>query len=65
MNEVTLQTDEDTAASAEAEGGAVRLMTLHAAKGLEFPVVFIAGCEEGLLPMQWVRPAYAQGPPPS
>lgn len=44
-----LQSDQDELKDKE-EQDAVRLMTIHAAKGLEFPFVFITGLEEGLFP---------------
>jgi DNA helicase II / ATP-dependent DNA helicase PcrA len=44
-----LQSDQDELKEKE-EQDAVRLMTIHAAKGLEFPYVFICGLEEGLFP---------------
>jgi DNA helicase-2/ATP-dependent DNA helicase PcrA len=47
LNRVSLITRDDIE---EDEGGEVNLMTIHAAKGLEFEVVFIAGCEDGIIP---------------
>ena len=35
------------------ESDVVKLMTIHAAKGLEFPVVFVGGLEETLFPTRW------------
>ena len=40
------------AAGADWQSGAVRLMTLHGAKGLEFPAVFVAGVRAGVLPLE-------------
>ena len=47
LDKVSLVTDVDLY---EDKGNRVSLMTLHCAKGLEFPIVFIVGIEEGLLP---------------
>ncbi len=47
LEEVTLVSDVD---GLEENAGAATLITLHQAKGLEFPVVFIVGMEEGILP---------------
>ncbi|MCA9363608.1 UvrD-helicase domain-containing protein [Candidatus Kaiserbacteria bacterium] len=49
LEDVALQSDQDELKSKE-DQDAVRLMTVHAAKGLEFPYVFITGLEEGLFP---------------
>ncbi|OPL15416.1 MAG: hypothetical protein AVO38_10515 [delta proteobacterium ML8_D] len=46
---IALNTDTD---SYERDAEKVSLMTMHAAKGLEFPIVFLAGCENGYLPFR-------------
>jgi len=55
LEEVALMSSADT----DSHDQKVTLMTLHAAKGLEFPVVFIVGMEEGILPHSRV---YEAGP---
>lgn len=51
LSEVSLQTDQDENLTDTSER--VTLMTVHSAKGLEFPIVFIAGMEENLFPSQF------------
>jgi DNA helicase-2/ATP-dependent DNA helicase PcrA len=50
LEEVALISDVDTLDSAREREPGVTLITLHQAKGLEYPVVFLVGLEEGLLP---------------
>ncbi len=48
LEQVSLVADADSVP--DADGGVVTLMTLHTAKGLEFPVVFLVGLEDGVFP---------------
>ena len=50
LSDLALGTEADTW---DPRADRISLLTLHASKGLEFPVVFIVGCESGLLPLTW------------
>ena len=52
LEQVSLVADADEIPEGEEHGGMVTLMTLHTAKGLEFPVVFLTGMEEHVFPHQ-------------
>ncbi len=50
LEKVALVADADQVPNPDGSGGVVTLMTLHTAKGLEYPVVFLTGLEEGTFP---------------
>jgi len=50
LEDVSLVADSDQIPDGEDHGGVVTMMTLHTAKGLEFPTVFLTGMEEGIFP---------------
>ena len=52
MQEITLLTSTDSADEKDEDNNKVSMMTIHSAKGLEFPHVFIVGLEENLFPSQ-------------
>jgi DNA helicase-2/ATP-dependent DNA helicase PcrA len=50
LEQIALVADSDEIPDDDHHGGVVTLMTLHTAKGLEFPVVFLTGMEDGIFP---------------
>ena len=50
LERVSLVADSDEIPEGDDHGGVITLMTLHTAKGLEFPTVFLTGMEEGIFP---------------
>ncbi len=50
LEQVALVADSDEIPEGEDHGGVITLMTLHTAKGLEFPTVFLTGMEDGIFP---------------
>jgi DNA helicase-2/ATP-dependent DNA helicase PcrA len=56
LENVTLHTSADDAAGGALAGDRVTLMTVHAAKGLEFPVVMVTGLEEQVFPFKGIDP---------
>lgn len=50
LERVALVADSDEIPEGEDHGGVITLMTLHTAKGLEFPTVFLTGLEDGIFP---------------
>lgn len=50
LEQVSLVADADEIPDGQDHGGVVTLMTLHTAKGLEFPTVFLTGLEDGIFP---------------
>ena len=57
LSELALESQID---SWDSRADRISLLTLHAAKGLEFPVVFIVGCEDGILPLRWGKAGQAK-----